>query len=253
MLTTLLSRLEQSRSHRIVWLLEELGLEYKLKLYHRESTKTAEKALCDFSPFGKSPVLEIDYLNGKPSKKVYESGFIIQYIIDHFDYDGKFNKANLTEEQQEEVQYYLHFVEGSLQPFLTFLAVHSVAVERTPFLLRGITSRFVESIDKAYSLQNIDLFCQQLEGELRKNYSLNTSSSQDLFFVANKLSAADIIMIFPLEIIFEGSRVQNLGFEVTKFPMLAKWVSEIKSRVAFKRSYERVEKEGNGQFKIDAF
>ncbi|KAH3685828.1 hypothetical protein WICPIJ_003187 [Wickerhamomyces pijperi] len=244
--------LEESRAQRIVWLLEELELEYTLKLYHRSQGKAADAALLEKSQLGKSPVLEIESIDSETgqvtTKFVEESGFIISYIIDHFDYSHKL--SSLSSEEKELVQFYLHFTEGTFQPFLTFVVVHAVANGMSPFFARFITSKFTQTIDTLYSLKNINLTCEKLEKDLEKNYSQNTSSSQDLFFVSNKITGADIILIFPLEVIFESNRLQDLGFDVSKYPLLAKWVSEIRSRAAYRRSYERVEREGKGQFKI---
>ncbi|KAH3667912.1 hypothetical protein WICMUC_005190 [Wickerhamomyces mucosus] len=235
--------LEKSRSQRILWLLEELQIDYKLKLYHRDHSQRAPEELAKIFPLGKSPVVEIDYQDGKESRKIAESGFIIKYLIENFDKDGKLTPKN--KQDTDDIDYYLFFTESSLQPYLTALIVHKVAVSKAPFFARPICSQFAHKIDESYNAKEAIIGFKFLEEKLKE-------TNGEEFFVGNKISGADIILSFPIEIAFESERLQDLGFHPTEYPLLDKYLKSLKSRAAYKNAIKRIEVEGNGEFKISA-
>lgn len=134
------SRLSQSRSHRILWLLETLHLTYELKIYHRGPDKLAPAELKEIHPLGKSPLLTIQPANAPPDQKpivLAESGIIIEYLLDHFGDNAaaekpllparwKPNQEGVVGGETEEwmrYRYFMHYAEGSLMPFLVMQLV----------------------------------------------------------------------------------------------------------------------------------
>lgn len=135
-LTSLRCRLEKSRSHRILWMMEELGIPYELKTFKRSKDLLAPPELKQIHPLGKSPVISIDVPGGKPLV-LAESGLIVEYLAKHYGQPGKEfvpkewqeGKENTVGGETEEwirYRYYMHFAEGSLMPFL----VLSLVVQR---------------------------------------------------------------------------------------------------------------------------
>lgn len=127
-------RLEQSRSQRIVWLLEELKLPYELQIFHRDpQTHFAPPELKKIHALGKSPVISIAAPGSDEPVVIAESGFIVEYLLDHFGQettlipkrykDGQEGKVGGETEQWLRFKYFLHYAEGSLMPFMTVAMV----------------------------------------------------------------------------------------------------------------------------------
>lgn len=137
-------RLEISRSHRILWLLEELNLEYELKVYRRTrdpsmSLLRAPLELNKIRQLGKSPVIEIIKPGRSTPVILAETGYIMDYLIKHYDTEQKLVPNN--EDDRELVNYYLQFAEGSLQPFLESLLVNNMVTK--------MAQHGVDSVNKA--------------------------------------------------------------------------------------------------------
>lgn len=149
------SRLAQSRSHRILWLLEALHLTYELKIYHRGADKLAPRELKEIHPLGKSPVLTVQPAaaavsgqegdgNSKKPIVLAESGLIIEYLLDHYGANAdaplipERYAAAATETVGGETdswlryRYYMHYAEGSLMPFLVMQLVMDSACPLPP-------------------------------------------------------------------------------------------------------------------------
>lgn len=125
------SRLEQSRAQRIIWLLEELHLDYEVKTYKRDPQTTGNTALKEIHPLGKSPILTIEgeYTNGP--LVLVESGMIVDYLCGHFaqgrnfipdqhpaDMIGSGSNPGQETEKWRRFQHYMHYAEGSLMPLI---------------------------------------------------------------------------------------------------------------------------------------
>ena len=125
------SRLNDSRAQRIVWLLEELGLEYNVELFQRTEDMMAPPELQKVHPLGKSPVVGLTFRDaGDPTKTkelvLVESGFIAQYLTDTFGqttsllpkryHDRHEGQAGAETDEWMRYQYFLHYPEGSLMP-----------------------------------------------------------------------------------------------------------------------------------------
>ncbi|KAB8320895.1 glutathione S-transferase [Tolypothrix campylonemoides VB511288] len=163
--------LNNSRSQRVLWLLEELGIEYELKCYERDrETMLAPPSLRQVHPLGKSPVITDADLT------IAESGAIIEYIVNRYG-NGRLIPPPGTPERLR-YTYWLHYAEGSAMPPL---------VMRLIFELFGIGDS--KAMD-AFIAPQIKLHFDYIEGELHKS----------TWFAGEEFTAADIQMSFPLEI-----------------------------------------------------
>ncbi|MGB0514920.1 MAG: glutathione S-transferase family protein, partial [Wenzhouxiangellaceae bacterium] len=138
-----LHHLNNSRSQRVLWLLEELGLKYKLKRYQRDrKTNLAPEALKDVHPLGKSPVL----VDGDAT--LAESAVIVEYLARKYG-DGDWAPAPEHPDYWK-FSYWMHYAEGSLMPPLLLKLVFSKLREPpVPFLIRPISSRIADQVDAA--------------------------------------------------------------------------------------------------------
>lgn len=213
-------RLNQSRSQRILWLLEELNLDYELKIYKRDKGHRAPPELEKVHPLGKSPVLEV-IRDGK-SLVIAETGHIIEYLIKNYDTSKKLVPA--TEEEKEQVDYFLHYCEGTLQPYLVGLLVHGMAVNMAPFPVKFLVRMIMNEINKAYYKSGLMQNLKFLDDYLAKNKSK--------YFVGDKLTGADIIFEFPLiENLADNKRIKEFAgddFDIRKlFPNICEWADRM--------------------------
>ncbi|MBN3942906.1 MULTISPECIES: glutathione S-transferase family protein [unclassified Nostoc] len=196
--------LNNSRSQRVLWLLEELGIEYEIKFYERDpKTMMAPESLRQVHPLGKSPVITDADLT------IAESGAIIEYLVDRYG-NGRLVPTSATPEHLR-YKYWLHYAEGSAMP---------------PLVMRLVLNNFGagdSSVVSGFVAPQIKLHFDYIEGELRKN----------TWFVGNEFTAADIQMSFPLEV------VAMLPEEVKNRPKLKEFVERIHGRPAYKRALER--------------
>lgn len=231
-------RLDQSRAHRIVWLLELLELEYSVEIAVRHpDTWRGPKNAFKAHPLGKYPVLEITFADGLPKMKLAESGFIIQYLVEHYDPKGILKP--LTPLEKAKVDYYLHYAEGTLQPILVSLLVNAVAKKVAPMGLKSLAKIVTRGINNGYYYHEWKLNMEYLENRLMKE---GTG-----FFVGNKLSAADIILSFPIyENIFDNEAgVREItgdkrDMKLT-FPHLAGWSDRVRRDPLYSRITEEME------------
>jgi glutathione S-transferase len=209
--------LNNSRSQRVLWLLEELGVPYEVKRYERDpKTMRAPAALRAVHPLGKSPVVTDGTLT------LAESGAIIEYLADRYG-DGKLAPQPGTPERLR-YTYWLHYAEGSLMPpLLMKLVFNRVAHAPMPFFVRPIARKIAEGAMAAFIGPEIQLHLDYLEGELGRN----------TWFAGGKFTAADVQLSFPLE---AAAARGGLG---TSRPKLAAFVERIHARPAYKRALER--------------
>ena len=119
-------RLEKSRSQRILWLLEELKLEYELKTFKRTKEKLAPQELKDIHPLGKSPVITVEAPAAPKPLVIAESANIIEYLTDHFGSwlvpkkwaEGKEGEVGGESEEWLRYRFFMHYAEGSLMTYL---------------------------------------------------------------------------------------------------------------------------------------
>ena len=174
--------LENSRSQRILWLLEELNLTYEIKVYQRDpKTLFAPPELKAVHPLGKSPVITD---NGRV---IAESAVIIDYLVNKYG-NGKLKPHD--EENLLRYTYWLHYAEGSaMTPFLMKLVFDKIETSPMPFFVRPIAKKISGAVKSSWIHPQIKLHLEYLEGELGKTG----------WFAGNDFSAADIMMSYPIE------------------------------------------------------
>ena len=209
--------LNNSRSQRILWLLEELGLEYEIKPYARDlKTMLAPPELRAIHPLGKSPVIT------DGDTMVAESGAIIEYLIERYG-KGQFVPAPGTPDKLR-YTYWLHYAEGSaMTPLLMKLVFDKVESSPMPFFAKPIARAIAQKVKKSYINPQIVAHLGYMEGELKRGK----------WFAGDEISGADIQLSFVLE---AASARGGLG---EKYPKLAAFVKRIHARPAYKRALER--------------
>ncbi len=207
--------LENSRSQRILWLLEELGLEYEIKHYKRDTkTMLAPPELKKVHPLGKSPVITDD------GQVIAETGAIIEYLTEKV---GIFAPKAGTPEHLR-YRYWLHYGEGSLMsPMLMKLVFDVLPTRPMPFFARPIAKGIAKGALQSFVMPQIEAHLNYLEDELGKSD----------WFVGDEISGADIMLSFPLEAI-EGRA--GLG---KKRKNLKAFLKRIHARPAYKKALEQ--------------
>jgi len=209
--------LNNSRSQRVLWLLEELGVDYEVKRYERDkATMLAPASLSAVHPLGKSPVIS----NG--GAVVAESGAIVEYLVERYGGGRLIPPAGTPERLR--YTYWLHYAEGSVMPpLLLKLVFDRIKEAPMPFFVRPIARRIADTAMTAFIGPNIVRHFDFIESELGKS----------TWFAGEALTAADIQMSFPLE----AAAVRG---DVTKTrPRLRAFLDRIHARPAYKKALER--------------
>lgn len=208
--------LNNSRSQRILWMLEELRVAYEVVRYERDpKTMLAPAALKAIHPLGKSPVIED---NGRI---VAESGAIIDYL--GFMYGQGTLWPDIDSPAYRQINYWLHYAEGSLMPpLLLKLVFDTLPTRPMPFFARPIARRLCGEVTRQYVGPQIESHLKFVESQLERREWL----------VGEHLSAADIQMSFPLE------AVMARGTSAEQFPNIAAYVSRFQKRPAYRRALE---------------
>ena len=207
--------LNNSRSQRVLWLLEELGMPYEVKRYQRDAkTMLAPPELKAVHPLGKSPVIT-DGANTVP-----ESGAIVEYLVAKS--GGRLAPATGTPERLRWT-YWLHYAEGSaMLPLLLKLMFTHIGRQRVPFFVKPVIKAVVEKANSSFIDPQLKLHLGYLEAELGKNE----------WFAGSEFSAADIQMSFPLE-----AAAARGGLDV-QYPKLGAFLKRIHARPAYQRALE---------------
>jgi len=205
--------LENSRSQRVLWLLEELGLDYTVKRYARDpKTMLAPPELQAVHPLGKSPVIT------DGDAVIAESGAIVEYLT------GKRSGALVPEASVEEHRrytYWLHYAEGSAMPPLLLKLIFSRLAPGSPALVRPLVRQIAERVTGSF-----------VDPELRRHAAWwEQELSQRPWFCGPTFTAADIQMSFPLEAF--AARGTGAGPQVTD------WLARIHARPAYRRALEK--------------
>ena len=209
--------LNNSRSQRILWLLEELGLEYEIRKYQRDpKTMLAPAELRAVHPLGKSPVIT----DGDAT--VAESGAIIEYLVEKYG-NGRLVPAAGTPDKLR-YTYFLHYAEGSaMTPLLMKLVFDRVETSPMPFFVKPIARGIAQKVKSTYIKPQIAQHLAYLEAELGKSK----------WFAGDVFSAADIQVSFPLE-----AAASRAGLDA-QYPKLLAFLERIHARPAYVRALER--------------
>lgn len=209
--------LNNSRSQRVLWLLEELGLDYEVRRYQRNAkTMLAPPELRAVHPLGKSPVIE------DAGQVLAESGAIVEYLAERYG-EGRLVPPAGTPERLR-YRYWLHFAEGTAQPpLLLKLLFDRVDKGPMPFFVRPVARAIAQRAKDTFIQPNIDRNLDFMERELGKSE----------WFAGAGFSAADVQMSFPLE-----AAVVRGGLDA-KRPRLMGFLERIHARPAYRRAIDK--------------
>ncbi|QKJ88905.1 Putative glutathione S-transferase [Paramixta manurensis] len=204
--------LNNSRSQRVLWLLEELETPYQIKHYQRESTMLAPAALKKIHPLGKSPIIT------DGNRVVAESGAILEYLAER--YDSEYRLTLNDEEERLQARYWLHYAEGSLMPLLVMKLLFSrLGKAPVPWLLRPVGAVLGKGVQKGYLDKQLATHKQFIEQHL----------AQHPWFAGANFSLADIQMSFPVQaLVARGGLAQQ--------PATQQWLEKITQRPAWQRA-----------------
>ena len=212
--------LNNSRSQRVLWLLEELGVPYEVKRYERNSqTMLAPPELKRVHPLGKSPVITDDGLT------IAETGLICEYLCDRYG-QGRLapaKSAGVDSPERLRWLYWLHYAEGSAMPPLLLKLVFGTMPQRSPALIRPLVKAIAGRAEDGFINPQIKLHLDYWESDLAASG----------WFSGSDFSAADVMMSFPVEA--AGSRV---GYGPDR-PNLKAFLERIHARPAYKTALER--------------
>ncbi len=207
--------LNKSRSQRVLWALEELGVPYEIVRYQREKTMMAPEALKQVHPLGKSPVLEDD------GRIIAESGAILEYLQENYDPQGTLKPTDA--DQRLQYRFWLHYAEGSLMPpLLMKLVFSSLGKPPVPLGFRTLGKVLGQGVQKGYLNKQIETHARYIEAEL---------GSQP-WFTGESPSMADIQMSFPVFALLARGGVDHL-------PNLQAWKKRVEMRPAWLRAIEK--------------
>ena len=208
--------LADSRSQRVLWLLEELGLPYEVKRYERDpKTMLAPAALKAIHPLGKSPVVDDGDI------RVAETGAIVDYLLDAHG-QGRLRPGPGTAEARR-FTYWLHYAEGSAMTPLLLKLVFSQLPKRAPGLMKPMVNAIAAKAQSGFVDPQLKSHIDYWDAELAKSE----------WFAGDAFTAADIMMSFPVE---AGA---TRAFRREDKPRLAAFLDRIHARPAYQRALER--------------
>ncbi|EDX78860.1 MAG: glutathione S-transferase family protein [Brevundimonas mediterranea] len=208
--------LNDSRSQRVLWLLEELGLDYEVVRYERDATsRLAPPELLAIHPLGKSPVIEDGGVT------VAETGAVVEYLLDTYG-EGRLRPAAGSEDARR-FTYWLHYAEGSAMPPLLLKLVFSMLPRRAPGLVRPLVKSIAAKALTGFVDPQLRAHVGFWEDELGRSE----------WFAGDQFTAADIMMSFPVE---AGA---DRAFDPATKPRLRAFLDKIHARPAYRRALER--------------
>lgn len=218
--------LENSRSQRVIWLLEELGASYEIITYQRDPrTQRASNALKRVHPLGKSPVISD---TDQQDRVVAESAAILDYLVDRFD-DEKRLRPAIDSEAGLRYRFWMHHAEGSaMPPLLMRLVMSQLGKPPVPALIRPIARGLAKGMENKFLDPEVENLMHFWEGEL---------NGRD-WFTGDDFSAADIQMSFPLLALDAQDALED-------HPRLAAVIDSFRDRPAYRRTVEKV-----GEFSV---
>lgn len=212
--------LETSRSQRVLWMLEELGIPYEIVVYKRDKkTRLAPPELKAIHPLGKSPVIT----DGDVT--VAESGAILEYLVERYGHAARGDVGNLRPAtgtpEHRECRYWMHFAEGSLMNWLVMkLVFMTIPTQPMPFFVRPIARKLCEQVQAKLIDPNLETAFAFMEKHLETH----------AWFAGDSLSIADFQMSFAVEAALARSQ------RAKEFPRLAAYKAKMEARPAYQRA-----------------
>jgi glutathione S-transferase len=214
--------LNNSRSQRLLWLLEELGVLYDVKHYERDKrTMLAPPELRKIHPLGKSPVIT----DGEVT--LAESGAIMEYVLEKYGRGRLLPKPGSPEKLR--YIYWMHFAEGTAMPPLVMKLVLGRMAKGAPFLVRPVARAIAKKVNDGFVQPNISRQLDYMEAELNRS----------TWFAGSEFTAADIQMSFPLE-----AASARGGLDASR-PKLMEFLNRIHAREAYRSALEK-----GGEYKL---
>lgn len=212
-----LHHLNNSRSQRVLWLMEELGLQYDIKFYQRNpDTMLAPPELRKIHPLGKSPVIT------EGEFTLAESGAILEYLVERHG-NGRFIPAAGSADRLR-YTYWMHYAEGSaMPPLLMKLVFNRVEKAKMPFFAKPIARAIAGKAKSGFIVPQIEQHLNFMEGELAKT----------TWFAGSEFTAADIQMSFPIE-----AAAARGGLDQSR-PHLMAYLKRIRERPAYQKALQR--------------
>lgn len=205
--------LQCSRSFRILWALEELGIDdYQVELYQRTSSYAAPEDLKQIHPLGKAPILVDD------DDVIVESAVILDYLQQRYDQQQQFRPQDVKDQRQ--YYYWMHYAEGSLMPLLVMTLVMNNVSKHVPWIVRPVAEKITDGVKAGFVRPRVKEHILYLEQYLSKH---------DYF--AGEFSFADIQMAFPLVAL--QKRLHG------KYPNIQAFVQRIQQRSAFQKAEQK--------------
>jgi len=208
--------LNDSRSQRILWLLEELEIPYEIKKYQRLPTQKAPPELLAVNPLGKAPVITDGEVN------IAESGAIIEYIIKKYGQGKIWKPAEGTRGAIDDL-YYLHYAEGSLMPIVVNKYIFTLVPDYSPWYLRWFVRMIFGNLTKMLVNPELKKHVDMLESHLAKKDWLAGGSGP---------TGADFSMNMAMEAL-------KIDKESGAGPAVLAYVDRIHARPAYKRALEK--------------
>jgi len=211
-----LHHLEYSQSYRVLWLLEELGVDYELKLYERD--KTTRLAPADYkaiSPLGTSPVITDGDLN------LAETSAIFDYILDQHPESPLRPSSNSA--ARTDYLFWFHAAQGSMMPMMLMSIVFQMLETRSPGLIRPLIKMVLGKASDGMVKPRMKLLLEKAEADLAATG----------WFAGDSLSAADMMLSYPLE------SADSKGLLDKKYPNCQAWVQRIKQSPSYQSAKEK--------------
>ena len=214
-MTLTLHHLERSRSHRILWLFEELELDYEMITYKRHpETIRADPALRAIHPLGKAPIVT------DGDRVLAETGAIIEYVLAQHGGGRLLPEADSPAAQ--DYRYFLHYAEGSLMPpLLVRMLFDKLAAAKVPFFIKPIVGQIVQKVESNYTAGELSLHTKFLDTHL----------GDRPYFAGDSFTAADIQMSYPVEALVDRARQSDATTR-----NLRDWVARIRDRAGYQRA-----------------
>ncbi len=206
--------LDNSRSQRILWLLEELGVPYEIKFYKRQKNLLAPPELKKIHPLGKAPVIQDE------GRVIAETGAIIDYLVEKYG-NGRLSPPLGTDDRLS-YTYWMHYAEGSaMTPLLMGLVAEGIRTH-APMLVKPVAIGIARALEKSLVTANLKAHIQFWEDAL----------TQNPWFAGYGFTAADIMMSFPLEAAASRARAAEK-------PHIREWLETVHARPAYQAALAR--------------
>ena len=211
-----LYHLENSRSIRILWALEELGVDYQVEYFQRLPNMAAPPELQKIHPLGKAPILSDHDL------VIAESAVILEYLQENYDQEQRFAPQDRLERLQ--YRYWMHYAEGSLMPLVVFkLVMGHLGGKNIPLLARPLSKQVGIQVKQRFIQPRLMQHLEFIEKHLAKQ----------LYFAGSEFSFADIQMMFAL------LGLEKLSSVLQDFPYIQGYMQQLRARPAFKMAQHK--------------